>query len=330
MKKLILSVAILAVAASCSKNEVTDVAPSQQSQIGFGTLNDKVTSKAANDATANYQVYAKTSTGTGWLIDDVVTGADNTAQNGPYYWPTTAGETVDFYAYAPASAGIESLAEAYDADVTFSYTVPTGAQEDFTVATPLLGYTSELKGDGQTASNGTADFTFSHMLSKITVEVVLAEEGDYALNNYEIDDEAWAADISVYQTTSAVNVTTGTSTAYTTDDLALTKYEDKRVYYITPQDTENCTIQLTDIKIKHTTSGSYLYGSADAGIALKAITLSAAAMNGGEFEQGKHYKITITVGGDATPDGGEAPVVIKFTAEDEGWGDGGTQGLTQG
>ncbi len=320
MKKIILSAAILAVAASCSKNEVVDLP--KANQIGFYAMNDNVT-KVANDVATgvDYKVYANVikagTPATSWLINDDVVGTTDLATAGPYYWPMATDEVVDFYAYAPASAVITDLVATSGATtaVTFGYEVPAGAQEDFTIAG---------KCDDYTVTQETANFTFAHKLSKVTIKVDLTDE--LKTSGYTLDPNYESA-ISVFQTKSAVDVCNETLTPATTAT-TLTAYDvdDTNVYYIMPQATENCQIQLQDIKVNHT-SGSSLFG--DAVVDLKEITLGATAMSGADFAEGKHYVVTVTVGGDATTEDDKTLTVIKFSAASADWGTDIEQGVDQ-
>ncbi len=184
MKRLFLSVAVLAVAASCSKNEVTEISASQQQVIGFTNLNDRVT-KAANDASDNYYVYAKsTSDASSWFMTEEINGktdgdatVDDIKSGNVYYWPSSS--TVNFYAFAPAAANSTNLSVTdvvADETLKLVYTVDPAAAEDFTVATPILAaYSTDQDGTTGTDSAPTSavPLVFSHMLTKATVAVTI-------------------------------------------------------------------------------------------------------------------------------------------------------------
>ena len=76
MKKILFSVAALALVASCSKNEVSEPIGAKQNPIGFSTLNSNAT-RTANEGESNYTVYAQysdaslmTSFPGAWYIED--------------------------------------------------------------------------------------------------------------------------------------------------------------------------------------------------------------------------------------------------------------------
>ena len=85
--------------------------------IQFANLNNRPT-RAANDASSSYQVYAKwTGSTSGWYINDVINGMTNDPQGGTHYWPTTG--TVDFYSWAPAT--VTAATSTYP-DLSITYT----------------------------------------------------------------------------------------------------------------------------------------------------------------------------------------------------------------
>ncbi len=164
MKRLFFSVAVLATVASCSTNEVVDVASSSVKSIGFSTLNDratKVANKNADGSNSTYSVYAiNAADDTAWYITkETITPADggDTSVN-TYYWPADgSASALDFYAFAPATVldvtkdadgvatdetnsvlDVEATATAGSSEsITLTYTVNSVASEDFTVATPV-------------------------------------------------------------------------------------------------------------------------------------------------------------------------------------------------
>ncbi|MFI3317241.1 MAG: fimbrillin family protein [Rikenellaceae bacterium] len=352
MKRIILSVAILAVAASCSKNEVVDIP--QTNAIGFSTLNDRVT-KAANDASADYRVFAVEDAATSaWLINASVAGVSQedatvastatTATDitggttGPYYWP--AG-TASFYAYAPYSAtatnNVVETTATTDAtnsvNIALTYTVPAGAQEDFTVAAPVT--------KAGTTSDPNVAFTFSHMLSMIEFQVVL-DESTLGVN-YEIsteydnaDDAPFTVSFSPTKETVTVDadVTAPAPTTVTPAEAISTKYAAYQSYYIAPQDLAGCKVQINGITIRHKTNGSALYDSVDfAEMTLTGNEISqkvgAEIVNKDAFENGKKYIFTVTISSSSTTTDDDSAIEIKFTAATTSWGDGTGVGLDQ-
>ena len=187
MKQLFLSVAILSIMASCSQNEITEGVTTNQNPIGFSTLNSSVT-RAANENGSNYTVYAQyssendyNSNTADWHIENcnIDGNTNNIIGDGKYYWPTKA---LNFYAFAPYESNSIKVVGTKPAWFTLgaldiTYTVPTGAKEDFTVAK----HASQAY-DGTTQ---TVPFKFKHMLSKINIKAAFSEdihaESDYML-----------------------------------------------------------------------------------------------------------------------------------------------------
>lgn len=323
MKKLFFSAAILAALASCSKEEAVDM--SQSKQIGFYSLNDRVTTKAANDSGESFRIFAtKGETASAWYIKDHVDyGTSATAlapENGPYYWPTD-GSAISFYAYAPYNSGgtnnvTESLTDA--TAISLTYTVPSGAQEDFTVASPQAIASANFPTDG------TVDLIFKHMLSKITVKVEPSDTFD--INNYisdgtgEVDtDSPFSATFTAVSNTITVDATEATPVAKAATNVGdVLAYDSQRSYYIAPQDFANCSLQINGITIRDKATHSELF-SGD----LDVITFDGSELNGvgAAFESGKHYVFTVTIDAASTD-----LVEIQFTAESSAnWGDSDTE-----
>ncbi len=317
MKKLILSAAVLAIVASCSTNEVTDVAPSMQSAIGFSTLNDRVT-KAANEADDDYQVYAVSSSSdaTAFYITDYVSCGDaETAFEGEsgitYYWPTD-GSTLAFYAYAPYNSSNVSDASTYDSCLSLTYVVEDDAQEDFTLASVA------------SQTSGVVEFTFAHLLSKVTVNVVLEETFDV---NYDLSTTAYRFDLLLAENSLSIAGSTVTYAASaTTAEVAYTSAANDGYYNVLPQTMiDGCNISLDNITISHTESGVKLFDD----VSLTPISLYEVDGFSG-FEPGKSYEFTITVGDDATPDDDTDELeIITFKATATDWTSGTAAVLTQ-
>ncbi len=313
MKKILFSVAILAVAVSCSKNEVSEVV--SQYEISFSNLNDRVT-KTANDAGDDYKVYAKHSGATAdWYINDAIDATSNEGSK-TYLWPTD-NATIDFYSYAPAvPTGNLVVSDATVGTLGLTYTVPADAQEDFTLAAPLTAQVA-------TTNSATAAFTFSHILSKISVVVNLTDE--LKDGGYSIEGTPDAA-ISVFENQTAINAITAESTPGTSSTTLTTYDKDATAtYYVMPQDVENCELQIQGLKVKRTlgtapnTEDIYLFGSATAGVDMENIVFAAGDITDGKFVAGKHYTLTVTVGSSSTTEDGDTPLVILFSAAQTPW-----------
>lgn len=326
MKRLFFSAALLAALASCSKNDVADSAITKQ--IGFLTLNDRVTTKAANDGGDSFRIIAYKAGASSLLyIDDYVAyGNSVTAMspaNGPYYWPTD-GDDMVFYGYAPYNNdGENTVSEniSGSSSIVLNYTVPAGAQEDFTVASPQYIEYVDFPADG------TVDFVFRHMLSKITVKVVLADE--FGKNHYISDGTGVVTSDTPSTATftalrNSVNVKASDSAPSATlidnvgSDLA---YSGESSYYIAPQPFTGCSLQINGITIRDNATDSELF-SGD----LRVITFDGSELGADDalFQSGKHYVLTVTINA-ASADLTE----ISFTAANTTWGSDINTGIDQ-
>ena len=119
MKKILFLLTIARALASCSTNEVSDVNDlAKNSEITFRTLRDKVETRAANDDSEDYQVYAVIEGGTTWFINEEYGGTSNDPISGnQYLWPGN-GKTVRFYAFCPSSSVTGSGITVGDTDVS--------------------------------------------------------------------------------------------------------------------------------------------------------------------------------------------------------------------
>ncbi|MFR9620897.1 MAG: fimbrillin family protein [Rikenellaceae bacterium] len=292
---------------------MTDVAPAAQSTaIGFSTLNNRVT-KSANDDAADYMVYALVNgTSDAWYIAGETVDDENSLTSGKvYYWPSAG--SLDFYAYAPAESDnlIPNVTAASSIELT--YTVPSTANEDFTIATPVTAATYNSTVDGE------VDFTFSHVLTKITINIQLSdklfEDGytfDLTSATFNAANEGLVIDPMA---DNSATLTVSTETAGTTPyayELKATKADDTvegaQELLIAPNvgtETEACSIDL---------SGLIVYN--ENGVA--AYTAAAAVQYSFEttqaFAAGSSYAITITVDLDDVEIGLK---VITFTADIE-------------
>ena len=212
MKKIIFMVATVMAFASCSQTELDENFVGQK-EIKFSNLNDKVNSRAANDESADYQVYADwNGSSTEWFIDAVVNGTSNSPSGGPYHWPNSG--TVDFYSWAPSSV----TATATYPSLSIAYTVPAAANQDFTIAAPKTGL-----------SSGTVAFEFAHMLSKISVTASLSQALLDA--GYTLSTTGLAAKLDVQSTGGTVDPKT-TPAAWTSPNTTTASYTGAASYMI--------------------------------------------------------------------------------------------------
>lgn len=234
MKKMMMGlIACTLFITSCSQNEVTDNGQ-ENKVIGFNNLNDRL-AKAANDLGSNYGVFARYSVTTAkWFMGNtVVNGTDNTYAPAQY-WPKTG--TIDFYAYAPQGSANIAITSTTVGDLPVIYTVPSTANEDFTIATPVIGTTE---------ATGTVALSFKHMLSKITVAADLT--ADLKTAGYSVTFAS--ANLTVAKTNATTNLTTVAD--FSSLGGTTTTYSGSKDYMFIPQDAVGIKIQLKDVIIKY-------------------------------------------------------------------------------
>lgn len=295
LKKSLLGIMALCAMYSCSENQITDEGRLNEKMISFTHLNNRT--RAANDVADDYKVYAELSTGaTSWYINDVVngTGADmNKAQNGPYFWPNTPVD-LTFYSYAPASLTANST----HPNITLDYTVPASAQEDFTIASPV------------TQQQGTVQFVFSHMLSKITVTPKLSDALLAAGYTIEAGTGGYQADLSVAANTGTFDIKTKTLTAGTPSAVMYSGYNS---YMVMPQSAVGLKIMVKNVLIKK--NGVEMF-SGD----LSNYTIVSGNVVGDQLVANKHYKVSMEINSIST-DSSDQLIFneIFFTANTASW-----------
>ncbi len=315
MKKLILSAAMLAVCASCAKNEFEEIGK-PATAIGFSALNSRATKVANENADAtnsNYTVYAAISgTTDAWFMADekvtVATGATtetaDDATTNDYYWPTDA-QTLSFFAFAPdASDDNVTSAATAATGLTATYVVDADAAEDFTVATPITGATyADPNGAATgTVTAGKVPLSFNHMLSKATMKVTLTDGTstptgytctftsiDFTAKNNQVVANVYAG------TTTSVDVS-GTDLTYNyviaRSTTAATAFTGTQELFFAPHDAtattnvtaDGCTIVINGLKVMN---------ASDLVIYNKDMTFTLD--NTVTFEAGKQYLFDIAV-----------------------------------
>lgn len=292
MKRIFIVIATILVLASCSQTELKQISIGQK-EIKFSNLNDKV-ARAANDISENYQVYAAWSTGTTWFIDDVIDGTTNVPANGPYHWPATG--TVNFYSWAPSDV----TATGTYPNLSIAYTVPSAANQDFTIAVPQLA-----------KSSGIVALQFAHMLSKVSVTATLNQElldAGYVLNTTGL-----AAKLDVQSTGGTVDPEVSPA-AWTSPNATIASYTGATSYMIMPQSSVGCKVQVT-AGIQITKNGTEIYAGD-----LNVYTIVAGDVTGDQFAMGKHYMLNLTISETSTGGGGEDLFnVILFSANVADW-----------
>lgn len=328
MKKFLLSAFAVMALVSCSQNELDQNALTQKEMV-FSNLNDRVVRASAgyktgaNDAGDDYKVYATSSLSNAvWYIEDTVWGAKaiasnvNKAQHGPYYW-LNSGVKFNFLAYAPSTVGVTTKVSAGSRDLFFdNYTVPASGNEDFTVATPLVGLTSAT-------NNGTVNLQFHHMLSKISISADLSAALKAA--GYTIEGTYYAsltvpydrADLTYAQTGVVGNWSGARENSHGVGQT--TTYNSAKSYMIMSQYSANCSVQLKGLVIKK--SGVQVFPLSGKSGDLKKLTLVNGQIPGDYFSFGKHYRLNFTINDLASDNDGDLVFgkEINFSAEIANW-----------
>ena len=311
LKKLIYSAAILATVASCSKHVETEtVYPNESSIIGFRNLSDRVMpTKVAPKNKVNYIVYSQYSTAAnGWFISEENVTANesgNDTSEETHMWPAKTS-LLDFYAYAPQTSTNISAAATPPAigakgNVLLTYTVPTEADEDFIVATPLTD-------KNKLSHSGTVPFVFQHMLAKVEIHVKSgSNKYTVAWEKIELSGNK-AKKGTVEITASAPAVVPGTAETITYTHNASTTAS----FMIIPQLAAGFTVSVTGVTITHTESGKIVIQD-DLAFDFKPTYTEIT-----NFEAGKLYNLYFTV----AEEGSE----IKFTSTTTDWAAGGNAG----
>ena len=250
---------MIAIVASCSKNEVIDGPTAKKQEISFSNLNDKVSAHTKVTNTLDYTVYAQYSTFTDnitnvWYINsEEISAKDNTGTNS-YFWPEKA---LDFYAFTPQTiiptATEPTVSAKGKLDITYTVT-NENAKIDFAIATPSIDQTPNSSG------NGKVTFVFKHMLSKVMINATLNADliaAGYKLNlagktkftvvnNKGVVD---ATDATLALTTSV----DGTALTYSSDNIATGITESTAIpFLIIPHlANEKCTVEITGVTLTH-------------------------------------------------------------------------------
>ena len=324
MKKFFLAIVAVVAMASCSNNE-SEFLKNPTNEMKFRNLNERVT-RAANDVSSDYKVFAVSTLASesDWFIQDTIGGGTvpaetNLAKHGPYYWP--AGKTVDFYSYAPAQSTNAVVTATYGSTPTFTtvYTVPANADEDFTMAAPkmVLDNTSGSGGDG------TVEFVFEHMLSKISINVDISTS--LKASGYELDLTGATVTLGLAYDQGTLSTMDGAaafgslalsgSGSYT-KTAAVTSGPS---FIIIPQASTSATIQFKGVVIKR--NGLTIFPN-DSGVSdLKVYEIDVNEIDDDMFKKKTHYTFNIEIIGTSHDDDDELIFgeEIKFSADINNW-----------
>lgn len=168
---LLLGVAVAALA-SCTQNEVLEVAEGRS--IQFNTfVNNNTKAVTVDESASNFYVIGKYKPTAGGEWKDVFT---NELGNTIHYWE--ASSSYEFGAYANGEAPIADTEVTFDADnktMSFSNYIPNDAN-DLIVATASHAIATDL-----TTSNNIVNLTFKHMLSRVKFTFTTTDADAYTL-----------------------------------------------------------------------------------------------------------------------------------------------------
>ena len=288
---------------SCSKNETFD-AKSPANAIDFRNLNDRITSRSANDTDDDYGVYAYLNNGnptaTDWFMDNQQVKGTANSYSPLKYWPKEG--TVDFYAYAPHNSPTLNLTgvvwNAANPAFEIAYTVPAYADEDLTIATPV---------QGASQSTGQVVLGFSHMLSKFDFAVQLTQ--DLKDDNFAVTLNS----VSVKVGSNSGKNSLATPGAWTNLGGSNITYSGGKSYMIMPQPAPGTELIL-DVSVTHN-GEDYFTGT------IKTYVIQAGDVKTSDtFVKGTKYLFSVTIG-DLTEDGNGDPIfnVIFFNSLPSPW-----------
>lgn len=168
---LLLGVAVAALA-SCTQNEVLEMAENRA--IQFNTfVNNNTKAVTVDESASNFYVIGKYKPTAGGEWKDVFT---NELGNTIHYWE--ASSSYEFGAYANGEAPIADTEVTFDADnktMSFSNYIPNDAN-DLIVATASHAIATDL-----TTSNNIVNLTFKHMLSRVKFTFTTTDADAYTL-----------------------------------------------------------------------------------------------------------------------------------------------------
>lgn len=301
MREKIVTILLIIALTGCSLRDETDNILSTK-ELRFTTLNDKTT-RAATSKGDDYKVLARYAGRPTWFINTTFNGggtdADKPKDGSVYYWPGTG--TLDFWAYAPAS--VDATLDYAGASALINYSVNAKADEDFTVASPLIN---------KSLADGVVAFKFKHVLSRATIRAELSEE----LRSAGFSITFNSAELTVNSTGGKMDIMNGSQT-WTEQNKTSAVYSGEKTYMFMPQSGKNVAIQLKGVSI--TKNGIVITDVQD----MNKYILSGTASDIENFEKGVSYNITMTVSGASTGSDGNAIMgsQIEFSVDSEPWND---------
>lgn len=136
----------------------------------------------------------------------------------PKYWPNNTDDKVSFFAYAPYSKDNSNITAPTNGVIPFTVANTVTAQTDLTAATePQLDKTKDSNGN----LNGTVDFTFTHVLSRIEFTLQAAADQLTAGGTINIGTTITLTKIVIGDAEHTVNITDDYDKFYTNADYSI-------------------------------------------------------------------------------------------------------------
>ena len=259
------------------------------------------------------------------------------------YWPNNTGDKVSFFAYAPYSYSNSNIAAPTNGVIPFTVANTVTDQTDLTAATePQLNLTKNSDGD----LDGTVDFTFKHVLSRIeftlqaaadrldaggtintgttiTLTKIVIGEADHTTSTDDYDKFYITADYSIlnneWSKKSGMQAFTLVESNFITNSNVLTTGDNNQRDLIA-EDSDDyimvipSTIQNLPIYVEYTvtTEGTNTEGEDDNSTVTNKITTVLPSFT---FDQEKAYKFNLVLG----------MSTVELTATVYDWGNGGNQ-----
>lgn len=253
MKKCTLYLLVIMASFMSCDATIMDENPSCK-EILFTQLNNKLTRShgSLQPNSFRYKIFAKKSYNTpNWYIADEVCsqkGCFDHLREGPYYWPETS--TLDFYAFAPSNLASTKSKVINDYVLTragvhhsllMNYTVPTDATEDFVIAMPK-------KRVDHTRNGEVVQLVFTHVLSKLNVHLSLSDE--LLRSGYELSPD-YTVQLVVHYDQAVIDMMASEKVwkKYGSSCSGMVAYESRSSFYVLPQSSIGCSLQLKNIKI---------------------------------------------------------------------------------
>jgi hypothetical protein len=304
---LFLSIAAIALLASCTKDEMVEVNP--QNAIGFETFVNKSTRAAVDVTTANlnaFWVYGWRSTEQIFNAQEVTANEGVCTYSPIQYW--VGGYNYTFEAIAPESDNKSVTFNAANGASTITFVSDSETDLIYATGSKDLTGTANL-----TATPGAVGLEFNHLLSRVKFSFVngFPANSDVTLTVTDVQiDNAGTTAICTPSTKTWATATAFSDVDFAFDEvknIAGTQSTETEHKYLIPADIKAYTVTFTVEMTQGGVSDTFNH----------TVTLSTDAL---VLEAGNSYNLTATLNNEnINPDGDLFP--IEFTAAVTPWDD---------